>query len=72
MSNNLIPVFSLPTPEMAARDSSSGINQVVLNLAKHLPKYGYRLTEDSSEAAIFLPHAGQYVPAGYSIFRIIV
>jgi glycosyltransferase involved in cell wall biosynthesis len=48
---------------MASRDSGTGINQVVLNLAKHLPKYGYRLTEDSNEAALFLPHAG----AGYGI-----
>ena len=58
MPNNLIPVFSLPTPEMSGRDSASGINQVVLALAKHLPKYGYRLTEDSNEAMLFLPHAG--------------
>lgn len=61
--SNLIPVFSLPTPDMAARDSASGISQVVLALTKYLPHYGYRLTEDSNEAAIFLPHAG----AGYGI-----
>lgn len=56
--SNLIPIFSLPTPNSASRDSSSGISQVVLNLAKHLPKYGYRITEDDTEAALFLPHAG--------------
>lgn len=59
--SDLIPVFSMPTPGMAAQDSSNGIAQVVLNLAKHLPKYGYTLTENPNEAAIFLPHAG----AGY-------
>lgn len=51
-------VFGLPTPGIARHDNSSGIAQVVLNLAKHLPEFGYELVETAANADLIAHHAG--------------
>lgn len=51
-------VYGLPTPEIAHRENSSGINQVVINLARHLPSYGYELVNSPGGADLIAHHAG--------------
>lgn len=52
-------VLMLPKPSEAQQDSSNSINQIVLRLQKHLPAYGYELTENENEADLVAAHAGQ-------------
>lgn len=52
-------VFMLPTPTAARANSTNSINQIVLALAKHLPAFGWEVTENESEADIVAGHAGQ-------------
>lgn len=51
-------VFSYPTPTMAEVNSSAGIPQVILNLQKHLPDYGWEITENADRADLIAHHAG--------------
>lgn len=51
-------VYSEPTPATAGRGGDNGIDQVVINLAKHLPAFGWSYTENRHEAELFAPHAG--------------
>lgn len=53
-----IKVFGHPTPETARRNASNGISQVVLNVARHLPEFGYELVENRGAADIIAHHAG--------------
>lgn len=52
-------VYMLPTPSAASRDTTNSINQIVLYLAKHLPKYGWELVEHPNQADVVAGHAGQ-------------
>lgn len=52
-------VLMLPKPSEAANDNSNSINQIVLRLQKHLPAFGYELTENEDEADLVAAHAGQ-------------
>jgi len=51
-------VLMLPTPGDAAQDLSNSINQIVHRLAKHLPTYGWTVTENPAEADLIAGHAG--------------
>src|SRR5262245_49868932 len=51
-------VYMNPLPTHAAKDLTTSIHQIVLQLAKHLPKYGYTLTEDPAKADLRACHAG--------------
>lgn len=51
-------VYSEPSPEVAGRGGDNGIDQVVINLAKHLPDYGWSYVENREVAHLFAPHAG--------------
>jgi glycosyltransferase involved in cell wall biosynthesis len=62
----LKPILMYPLPSHAARDVSNSINQIVVRLAEHLPKYGYRLTEDPLEAVLTACHAGQCGNGAYA------
>lgn len=48
----------LPTPEEASNDTSNAINQIVLRLAKHLPRYGVEVVSNRAEADLVVGHAG--------------
>lgn len=52
-------VFMLPTPTTANVDTSNSINQIVLKLQEHLPKYGWEVTENEEAADLVALHAGQ-------------
>lgn len=54
----MIKVFMLPTPDEARNDTTNAINQIVLRLAKHLPKYGVEITSNRAEADLVAGHAG--------------
>lgn len=62
----LKPVLMYPLPSHAARDISNSINQIVVRLQQHLPKYGYRLTEQPEEAVLTACHAGQCGNGAYA------
>lgn len=47
-----------PSVADCQRDSSAGIPQVILNLAKHLPEFGWQLTDDPRQAALIWSNAG--------------
>lgn len=49
----------LPSPSQARTDDSNSINQIVLRLEKHLPAFGYTLTENQRESDLIAGHAGQ-------------
>lgn len=51
-------VYGLPTPEIAYRENSGGISQVIINLARHLPQYGYELVNSPDGADLIAHHAG--------------
>lgn len=55
----MLKVYSLPTPEEAAQDTSNAINQIVLKLAKHLPAYGVEIVSNRDESDLIVGHAGQ-------------
>lgn len=55
-------VYSEPSPAVAGRGGDNGIDQVVINLAKHLPDYGWSYVEDRQVAHLFAPHAGSPMP----------
>lgn len=55
----MIKVFMLPTPDEARNDTTNAINQIVLRLAQHLPKYGVEVTSNRAEADLVAGHAGQ-------------
>lgn len=55
----MIKVFMLPTPEDSAQDTTNAINQIVLRLAKHLPKYGVEIVSFREQADLVVGHAGQ-------------
>jgi glycosyltransferase involved in cell wall biosynthesis len=59
MSHNPLKVFMLPTPDEARNDTTNAINQIVLRLAQHLPKYGVEVVSNRSEADLIAGHAGQ-------------
>ena len=52
-------IYSVPLLSTAQRTPNNGISQVVLNLAKYLPEFGYRITEDPFRADMFVHHAGE-------------
>lgn len=51
-------VYMLPLPSHARQDSVQSINQIVIELEKYLPDYGYDLTEIRSQAELIAGHAG--------------
>lgn len=51
-------VFMNPLPSHAAKDLTTSIHTIVMALKKHLPKYGYELTENPNEADLRACHAG--------------
>jgi glycosyltransferase involved in cell wall biosynthesis len=59
MSHNPLKVFMLPTPEEALNDTTNAINQIVLRLRQHLPKYGVEVVSNRGEADLIAGHAGQ-------------
>ncbi len=52
-------VFMLPNPTIASKDTSNSIHAIVLHLQKHLPAFGWEITEDKNEADLIAGHAGQ-------------
>lgn len=59
MSKTVLKVFMLPTPEEASNDTTNAINQIVLRLKDHLPKYGVEIVNNRADAALIAGHAGQ-------------
>lgn len=51
-------VYMHPTPEIALENSAAGIPQVILNLAKYLPKFGWEVISDPEKADLIAHHAG--------------
>lgn len=51
-------IYMLPLPSHARQDLTQSINQIVLHLEKHLPDYGYELTEIQAHADLIVGHAG--------------
>lgn len=51
-------LFMHPTPSQAAENTAAGIPNVILNLAKHLPEYGWEVTENPAAADLIAHHAG--------------
>lgn len=51
-------VFMHPTPEAANENSAAGIPQVILNLKKYLPSYGWEITSNPDHADLIAHHAG--------------
>src|SRR5689334_2941162 len=51
-------VLMFPLPSHARQDATQSINNIVLALQKHLPAYGYELTENPHEADLVAGHAG--------------
>lgn len=47
-----------PTPEIARENSAAGIPQVILNLAKYLPKFGWEVVNAPEKADLIAHHAG--------------
>jgi glycosyltransferase involved in cell wall biosynthesis len=47
-----------PTPTIAAVNSAAGIPQTILNLKKHLPAFGWEVTENVDTADLIAHHAG--------------
>lgn len=52
-------VYMLPTLETSRQNTTNSIHQIVLHLAKHLPAFGYELTDNPAEADLIAGHAGQ-------------
>lgn len=52
-------IYSLPTLEQANKDDSNSINQIVLQMAKHLPSFGWEITDHEQDANLVAAHAGQ-------------
>lgn len=52
-------VYMLPTPSEAQNDLTNSINAICIRLQKHLPAYGWEVTENELEADISAYHAGQ-------------
>lgn len=57
-------VYMLPTPSEAQNDLTNSINAICLRLQKHLPAYGWEVTENELEADLTAYHAGQSGGAG--------
>src|SRR5689334_8580046 len=55
----MIKVFMLPTPDEASNDTSNAINQIVLRLQKHLPKYGVQITKNRQDTDLVAAYAAQ-------------
>lgn len=52
-------IHSLPTLEQARKEDSNSINQIVLQLHKHLPQYGWEICDDPQDVQLVAAHAGQ-------------
>lgn len=52
-------VFITPSVTIARQNMSSGISQVIVNVASYLPNYGWEVTENIHEADIIAAHAGE-------------
>lgn len=52
-------VFMMPTVAQANQDDTNSIHQIVNRLSSYLPKYGWTITHNPSEADLMAAHAGQ-------------
>lgn len=52
-------IWMTPTPSESAKDNTNAIHQIALRMAKHLPEFGYEVTENPVQADLRVTHAGQ-------------
>lgn len=52
-------VWMTPTPSEASHDTTNAIHQIALQMAKHLPEFGYECVESPAQADLKVSHAGQ-------------
>lgn len=51
-------IYMHPTPAQAKLNPAAGIPRVILSLEKHLPEYGWEITENPAQADLIAHHAG--------------
>lgn len=61
-------VYSFPLVSTSRANSNNGISQVILNLAKFLPAYGYELVDSKANTQLAMYHAGEGEPSSNDAF----